>query len=57
MSEINYFKILLLCEMMWQMILDEYWYDMIGLDTDVDTLYDKKIDLNDLLVDLAYIVR
>jgi hypothetical protein len=30
---------------------------MIGLDTDVDTLYDKKIDLNDLLVDLAYIVR
>jgi hypothetical protein len=30
---------------------------MIGLDTDVDTMYDKKIDLNDLLVDLAYIVR
>jgi hypothetical protein len=28
MSEINYFKILLLCKIMWQMMLDEYWLDM-----------------------------
>jgi hypothetical protein len=47
MSEINYFKILLLCKMMWQMVLNGYWHDMIRLNADVDTLHFKKIDLND----------
>jgi hypothetical protein len=29
------------------MMLDVYWCGMIWLDTDVDTLYAKKINLND----------
>jgi hypothetical protein len=47
MSEINYFKVLLLCEMMWQMMLDGCWCGMIWLNADVDTLHVKRIDLND----------
>jgi hypothetical protein len=47
MCEINYFKVLLLCEMMWQMILDRCWCGMIWLDTDMDTSHAKKIGLND----------
>jgi hypothetical protein len=47
MIEINYFKILLLCKMMWQMILDGCWRGMTWLDVDVDTFHAKRIDLND----------
>jgi hypothetical protein len=47
MSEINHFKVLLLCEKMWQMMLDVYWCGMTWLDVDVDTLHAKRIDLND----------
>jgi hypothetical protein len=47
-SEINYFKDLLLCKMILQMILDGCWRDMIWLNTDVDTLHTKRINLNDL---------
>jgi hypothetical protein len=46
MSEINHFKVLLLCEMMWQMMLDGCWYDMTWLDANVDTLHIKRIGLN-----------
>jgi hypothetical protein len=47
MSEINHFKIWLLCKMRWQIILDGCWRDMAWLDADVDTLQTKRIDLND----------
>jgi hypothetical protein len=47
MSEINYFKILLLYKMMYQMMLDECWRDITWLKTDVDTVYAKRIGLND----------
>jgi hypothetical protein len=47
MSEVNYFKILLLCEMMWHVILNGCWCGMVWLDTDVDILYAKRIGLND----------
>jgi hypothetical protein len=33
--------------MIWQMMLDECWRDMIWLDTDMETLHDKRINLND----------
>jgi hypothetical protein len=46
MSQINHFKILLFYEMIWQMMLDEWWFDMIWLDTDVNNLHVKIIDLN-----------
>jgi hypothetical protein len=48
MSEIKHFKVLLLCEMIWQMMLDRYWHDMTWLDTDIDTFHVKKIELNNL---------
>jgi hypothetical protein len=34
--------------MMWQMMLDTCWRGMTWLDADVDILYVKKIDLNDI---------
>jgi hypothetical protein len=43
MIEINHFKILLLYKMM----LDGCWCGMIWLNADVDSLYVKKISLND----------
>jgi hypothetical protein len=43
MSEINYFKVLLLCKMMRQIMLIEYWRDMIWLDTNIDILHVKKL--------------
>jgi hypothetical protein len=43
----NHFKILLLYKMMWQMMLDGCWRGMTWLDDDVDTLYTKRIGLND----------
>jgi hypothetical protein len=46
MSEINHFKILLLCKIIWQMILDGCWCDITWLDADVDTLHVKRIYLN-----------
>jgi hypothetical protein len=49
MSEIYHFKVLLLCEMMWQVMLNGYWRDMTWLDDDVDIFYGihaKRIDLN-----------
>jgi hypothetical protein len=33
---------------MWQMMLDECWYDVTWLDADVDTLYTKRINLNNI---------
>jgi hypothetical protein len=42
-SEINYFKVLLLCEMKWKMMLDGCLYGMTSLDTDIDTLHAKKM--------------
>jgi hypothetical protein len=30
------------------MMLDEYWCDVTWFDADVDTLYVKKINLNDI---------
>jgi hypothetical protein len=47
MSEINYFKVLLLCEMMWQIMLDRCWRDMTQLNSDVDIWHIKRIGLND----------
>jgi hypothetical protein len=41
-SEINHFKVLLLCKMMWY----RCWYDMTWLNTDANTLHVKKINLN-----------
>jgi hypothetical protein len=32
---------------MYQKILDGYWCDMTWLDTDIDILHVKRIDLND----------
>jgi hypothetical protein len=34
--------------MMWQMMLDRCWRGMTWLDADLDILYVKKIDLNDI---------
>jgi hypothetical protein len=48
MSEINHFKVLLLCKMIWQMMLDRYQCGMIWLNPDVDTLHVKRIDLNNI---------
>jgi hypothetical protein len=47
MSEIYYFKVLLLYEMMWQVMLNECWCDIVWFNTDVNILYAKKINLND----------
>jgi hypothetical protein len=46
MSEINHFKILLLCEMMWQITLDTCLHDITRLNADVDIMHGKKFDLN-----------
>jgi hypothetical protein len=46
MSEINHLKVLLLCEMKWQMMFDECWCGMTWLDANVDTLHTKRIGLN-----------
>jgi hypothetical protein len=46
MSEINHFKVLLLCEMMWQMMLDGCWRGMTWLNADVYILHAKRINLN-----------
>jgi hypothetical protein len=43
----NHFKVLLLFKMMCQMVLDRYWCDITWLETDVDNLHVKKINLND----------
>jgi hypothetical protein len=47
MSEIKYFKALLLCEMMSGMMLDGYWCVMMWLDANMNTLHVKRIDLSD----------
>jgi hypothetical protein len=47
MREINHFKVLLLCKMMWKMMSDRCWCGMIWLHADVDTLHVKRISLND----------
>jgi hypothetical protein len=47
MSEINYFKVLLLCKMKWRMMLDGCWYYVTWLNTDVNIFNTKRINLND----------
>jgi hypothetical protein len=47
MSEIDHFKDLLLCKMMWQMMLNRCYHDMNWLNTDADILHAKRINLND----------
>jgi hypothetical protein len=54
MSEINYFKILLLYKMIWQMMLNRCWYDLIGCE--YGYLNVKRISLM-ILNELVYIVR
>jgi hypothetical protein len=48
MSEINDFKVLLLYKMMWWIVLDECWRDMVWLNIDMDIFHAKKISLNNL---------
>jgi hypothetical protein len=47
MSEINYFKVLLLYKIMWQMMLDRCRRVMTELDIGVNILHIKIINLND----------